>query len=94
MPLIRSLVSIYCILLATSISLDSEIISPYSYYIKKGLVYIVIITSFSCQPSSYFKCIKANTYSLCNMRLISINKYISRFSCNTYYLFQLWGKNI
>ena len=76
MPLIRSLASIRCVLLAISISLDSEIISPYSYYIKKGLVYITIIALFSHQPSSYFKYTKANTYSLYNMRLVSTNKYI------------------
>ena len=66
----------YYILLATSISLDGEIIYPYSYYMKKGLIYITIIASFSCQPSSYSKCIKANTYSLCNVYLVSTNKYI------------------
>ena len=76
MPFIRSLASIYYILLTISISLNSEIMSPYSYYVKKGLVYITIIVFFSCQPSSYSKCIKANTYSLCNVCLISTNKYI------------------
>ena len=75
MPLIRSLVSVRCILLTASISLNSKIISPYSYYAKKGLVYIIITAFFSCQPSSYFKCTKANTYSLYNMRLVSTNKY-------------------
>ena len=35
-------------LLAISISLNSEIMSPYSYYIKKGLVCVAIITLFSC----------------------------------------------
>ena len=76
MPFIRSLASVRYVLLAASISLNSEIISPYSYYVKKGLVYIAIIALFSCQPSSYFKYIKANTYSLCNMHLVSTNKYI------------------
>jgi hypothetical protein len=47
MPFIRSLVSIHYILLAVSISLDGKIMSPYSYYIKKGLVYIAIIALFS-----------------------------------------------
>ena len=75
MPFIRSLVSIYYILLAISISLNGEIMSPYSYYMKKGLVYIAIIAFFSRQPSSCFKCTKANTYFLCNMRLVSTNKY-------------------
>ena len=75
MPLIRSLASMRYILLAASISLDSEIISLCSYYIKKGLVYIVIIAFFSRQLSSYFKYTKANTCSLCNVRLVSTNKY-------------------
>ena len=76
MPPIKSLASVYYILLAASISLDSEIISPYSHCVKKGLVYITIIALFSRQPSSYSKYIKANTYSLCNIRSVSTNKYI------------------
>ena len=48
MPPIRSLASVRRVLLATSISLDGEIMSPYSYYAKKGLVYIIITA-----PSSY-----------------------------------------
>ena len=64
-----------CILLAISISLNSEIMSPYSCYTKKGLVYITITALFSRQPSSYSKYIKANTRSLYNMRLVFINKY-------------------
>ena len=75
MPFIRSLASIHYVLLAASISLDSEIMSPCSYYTKKGLVYIIIIAPFSRQPSSCFKCIKANTRSLCDVRLVSTNKY-------------------
>ena len=47
MPSIRSLASVYYILLTTFISLDNKIISPCSYYIKKGLVYIAIIAFFS-----------------------------------------------
>ena len=76
MPFIRSLASVRCVLLAASISLNSEIISPYSHYAKKGLVCITIIALFSRQPSSYSKCIKANTYSLCNIHSVSTNKYI------------------
>ena len=76
MPSIRFLASMHCVLLATSISLNGEIMSPYSHYAKKGLVYIAIIAPFSHQPSSCFKCTKANTYSLYNMRLVSTNKYI------------------
>ena len=76
MPFIRSLASMHYILLATFISLNSKIMSPCSYYIKKGLVYITIIALFSCQPSFYFKYTKTNTYSLYNVRLVSTNKYI------------------
>ena len=76
MPPIRSLASVYYILLAISISLNSEIMSLYSYYAKKGLVYITIIALFNCQPSSYSKCTKANTCLLCDMCLVSTNKYI------------------
>ena len=75
MPPIRSTASKCCTLLATSISLNGEIISPYSCYTKKGLVYIVIIDPFSRQFSSYAECTKSNTYMLCNMRSVSFNKY-------------------
>ena len=76
MPPIRSSAFIYYVLLTASISLNSEIMSPYSYYVKKGLVCITIIVLFSRQPSSYSKYIKANTYSLYNVRSVSTNKYI------------------
>ena len=76
MPLIRPLASVHYALLATSISLNSKIMSPYSHYTKKGLVYIVITDLFGCQPFSYLKCTKANICSLYNMPLVSLNKYI------------------
>ena len=76
MPFIRSLVFKHYALLTISISLDSEIINLYSYYIKKGLVYITIIVPFSYQPFSYFKCTKVNIYFSCNIRSVSVNKYI------------------
>ena len=47
MPFVRSSVSKRYALLAISISLNGKIISPYSYYIKKGLVYLAIINLFS-----------------------------------------------
>ena len=75
MPFIRSLASIYYALLAASISLNSEIMSLYSYYMKKGLVYIIITAPFGRQPFSYSKYTKANTYSLCNVRSVFTNKY-------------------
>ena len=76
MPFIRFLASVYYILLAVSISLNGKIMSPYSYYAKKVLVYITIIAFSGYQPSSYFKCIKANTCSLCDIYLVFTNKYI------------------
>ena len=76
MPFIRSLVSVYYILLTTSISLNSKIISPYSHYTKKRLVCIAIIAPFNYQPSSYSKCTKANTHFLYNIHSVSTNKYI------------------
>ena len=76
MPPVRSSASIHYILLATLISLNSKIMSPYSFYTKKGLVYIAIIAPFSCQLSSYLECTKVNTYSFCDMRSVSNNKYI------------------
>ena len=75
-PFIRSSASKYCTLLAASISLNGEIISPYSYYTKKGLVYIIITNPFSRQPFSYTECTKLNTYILYDVCLISLNKYM------------------
>jgi len=35
-------------------------LSPYSYYTKKGLVYIALVSPLSWQPSLYLECTKAN----------------------------------
>ena len=74
-PFIRSFISKRRALLAISISLDREIISPCSRYIKKGLVYIAIISPTSRQSSFCFKYTKANTYLSCDMRSVPFNKY-------------------
>ena len=74
-PFIRSFAFKCCALLAISISLNKEIMSPYSYYIKKGLVYITIADFFSYQSFFYTECTKLNTCVLYNMHLISLNKY-------------------
>ena len=87
MPFIRSLASKYCTLLAAFISLNGEIISPYSCYAKKGLVYIVIISPFSYQPSSYFKYTKANTRLLYDVRSIPLNKYKFLYCCTCLYAY-------
>ena len=43
---------------------------------EKGLVYIVIIVLFSCQPFSYIKCIKLNMRFSYNIYLVFNTKYI------------------
>jgi hypothetical protein len=47
MPFIRFTAFKRRVLFTTSISLNGEIIGPYSHYIKKGLVYIALIVPFS-----------------------------------------------
>ena len=47
MPFIKLFISERRTLLTTAISLNGEIISPYFYYAKKGLVYIAITEPFS-----------------------------------------------
>ena len=79
MPFVRSLASIHYILLAASISLNSEIINPCSCYMKRGLVYIAIIALSSRQPSSYSKYTKANICLLYDVRSVFTNKYTFRF---------------
>ena len=73
-PAIRLIAFKYYTLFTSSIALNGEIISPCSYCVKKGLVYITITDLSSCQSSSYFKCIKLNTYILYNMHSVSLNK--------------------
>jgi hypothetical protein len=79
MPLIRSLVFKYLAhhsKLIAVILLLNEIMPTYSHYIEKGLVYITIITLFSCQLSSCFKYMKLNIHSSCNIHFISNTKCI------------------
>ena len=80
MPSVRSSASIYYVLLAASIFLNSEIMSPCSCYTRKGLMCVAITTSFGCQPSSCLKCTKVNTCSSCNICSVSDNKYIFSIS--------------
>ena len=84
MPPIRSSASKRRAFLAISISFNKKIISSYSYYTKKGLVYIIIIDFFSRQPFSCMECTKLNTYMLYNMRLVSLNKYIYFYYIHRY----------
>ena len=48
MPAVKLIIFKCCTLFISSIALNGEIISPCSYYMKKGLVYIII-----AEPSSY-----------------------------------------
>ena len=80
MPAVKLTASKYYTLFISSITLDGKIMSPCSYYMKKGLVCIIIVNPSSRQPFSYSKCIKLNTRALCNMRSVSLNKY-TFFTC-------------
>ena len=82
MPFVKSLVSRRRIYIIAVILLLGKIIPTYSYYILKGLVYITIIISFSRQPSFYTKHIKYNIHLFCDIRLVSITKYI----CPIYFI--------
>ena len=80
MPFIKSLIFkciAYCFKLVTMIFLFSKIIPSYSYYIEKGLVYIIIIAPFSRQLSSYMKCTYTNIQLFCNIYLVFNIKYTS-----------------
>ena len=62
-------------LLAALISLNGEIMSPYSYCAKKGLVCVTIAAPFGRQPFSCLKYTKANTRSSYNIYSVSDNEY-------------------
>ena len=76
MPAVRLIASKYHTLFISSIAFNGEIISPYSYCVKKGLVYIVITEPFSHQPSFCSECTKLNTRLLYNIHSVSFNKCI------------------
>ena len=76
MPAVKSLAFKYYALFTSSIAYNSEIISPYSCYAKKGLVYIVIANPSSRQFFSYSEYTKSNTYLLYNVCLVPLNKCI------------------
>ena len=80
MPAVRLTVFKHYTLFTSSIALNGEIMSPCSYYIKKGLVCVMITKPFNHQPSFYSKYIKSNTRVLYNMRSVSLNKY-TFFTC-------------
>ena len=79
MPPIRSLASkrlAYRFKLVAIILSLSKIMPSCSHCVKKGLVYIIIITLFSCQPSFYAKYIKLNICFFYNIYLVFNTKYI------------------
>jgi hypothetical protein len=76
MPPIKFTAFKHCMLLTTLISLNREIMNPYSYYIKKGLVYIALISPFKYQLSFYLKCTKVNIQLFYNIYSVLFNKYI------------------
>ena len=76
MPPIRSSASKHHTYIISVILLLSKIIPIYSRYAKKKLIYIIIITPFSRQPSSYLKYIKLNIRSSCNIKLILDAEYL------------------
>ena len=84
MPFVKSIVSKRRTRIISLILLLSEIISPYSHYIEKKLIYITIAALSSRQPFSYSKCIKLNIRLFCNIYLIFNNKYISLASLCTF----------
>ena len=79
MPFVRSSAfkrAAYYFKLVAVILLLSKIMLTYSCYTEKGLVYIIIIASLSCQPSFYTKYTKSNMHLSCNIRSVSNAKYI------------------
>ena len=93
MPFVRSLAFKCYTYIIAIIFLLSKIISTYSCYVEKKLVYIIIIAPFSRQPSFYFKYTKSNICLSCDVRLISNIKCIFRFPYNIYSPSQLLGGN-
>ena len=71
MPPIRSLASEHRAYIIAVILLLGKIIPSCSYCEEKKLVYIIIITPFSRQPSSYIKYIKLNMRLSYNVKSVS-----------------------
>ena len=71
MPFIRSLASKCRLRLVSLILSLGEIMPSCSYYMEKGLIYIIIIAPLSRQPFFYTKYTKLNIRLFCNIRLVS-----------------------
>ena len=76
MPSIRSSASERYTYIISLILLLGVIMSSYSYYTEKKLVYITIAALSSYQPSFYSKYTKSNIYSSYNIYLIFNTKYV------------------
>ena len=76
MPFVRSSASKRRTCVIAIIFLLSKIMPTYSCCMLKGLVYIIIITPLSRQPSSYTKCTKLNMRLSYNVRLVFNTKCI------------------
>ena len=76
MPFVRSLASKRYVYIIAVILLLSEIMPIHSCYTEKKLVYIIIITPSSRQPSFYIKCTKLNIYLSYNVKSVSNAKYV------------------
>ena len=74
-PPIRSTASRRYNKLITFIISINKVMPSYSYYIKKGLVYIAIVAPSGRQPSFCAKYIKVNMRSSYNIYSISNTKY-------------------
>ena len=75
MPSIRSLVSKRRAYIVAIILSLSEIMSTYSCYVLKGLVYIIIIALLGRQSSFYAKYTKLNMHLSYNIKSVFNAKY-------------------
>ena len=74
-PFIRSTASRRHNKLILLILFINKVMPSCFYYIKKGLLYIIIISPSNCQPSSYTKYTTTNIYSSYNIYLVSNTEY-------------------
>ena len=65
----------YAVLVALILSIG-KVMPSCSYYVEKGLVYIMIAAPSSRQPLSYAKCIKLNMCVSCNVCFVLSAKYM------------------
>jgi len=69
--------------IAAILSLSKIILSLYSRCLKEGLVYIVLASPSSRQPSSYLECTKVNICLSCDVRFVSNAKYTRPITLNS-----------